>query len=131
MLPSLGQMRVASDTILLLAESLCSASRLYEIARYDTGHQLPSPSRWAATSQDSIAAKRAASGRLQDDCDTRDGSSSSSTTLIGTTVEEVELPRERFAYWCLDLLFLMAARLDTGKEWALSRRSRSPYTVLS
>lgn len=39
----------------------------------------------------------------------------STVTLDGTTMDDDELPRERFAYWCFDLLFLMCSRAPGGK----------------
>lgn len=34
--------------------------------------------------------------------------------MFGTTVESVEVGRERFAYWCLDALFLLCSSDESG-----------------
>ena len=36
--------------------------------------------------------------------------------MLGTTVEVTEAPRERFAYWCLDLLFHMCEGGEHGEQ---------------
>ena len=35
--------------------------------------------------------------------------------MVGTTVPMVQLPRERFAYWCFDLLFLICSNSQDGR----------------
>lgn len=42
-----------------------------------------------------------------------------STTLeerVGTTAKGMLLPRERFSYWCFDLLFLICSDTSRGKS---------------
>ncbi|KIL71464.1 hypothetical protein M378DRAFT_65148 [Amanita muscaria Koide BX008] len=47
----------------------------------------------------------------------------------GTTETSTVVPRERFSYWCFDLLFLVCS--NTTKESELSRRRLASLTLLS
>jgi hypothetical protein len=38
------------------------------------------------------------------------------TQMVGTTALMVQLPRERFAYWCYDLLFLICSNSQDGQS---------------
>jgi hypothetical protein len=40
--------------------------------------------------------------------------------MVGTTVPMVQLPRERFAYWCFDLLFLVCSNSQDG--WSITNQ---------
>lgn len=42
-------------------------------------------------------------------------------SILGSTVPATPLPRERFSYWCLDLLFLLCSDATDGesKRWVL------------
>ena len=47
--------------------------------------------------------------------------------MCGTTAENIELPRERFAYWAFDLLFLICSDSGKGKQ---SRGSKHCFATL-
>ena len=94
-LPRLGSRVISDDAITALARAVRDGSRLHEISQ-DTNYS--SPAMTLNGSADSFA-------RSEDRA-----SVASSGDLDGTTIDETELPRERFAYWCFDLLFLMCQR---------------------
>lgn len=103
-----------TDVIIALVRALCDASRLHEPAGGYPVNKSLSPTLTAVSSRDSADALRSgASGRVVSDYDIQ---GSSNTTLDGTTIDDEELPRERFAYWCLDLLFQMCDQAPKG-EW--------------
>jgi hypothetical protein len=96
-LPQLGKSQVPTDAITSLARALRDASQLHE----------PIISRGGITSPSMTAVNSASST----DSQSRMGEFSTQTSydqlLDGTTVDDAERPRERFAYWALDLLFSM------------------------
>lgn len=94
-LPRLGSRVISDDAITALARAVRDGSRLHEISQDTTSS---SPAMTLNGSADSFA-------RSEDHV-----SMTSSGDLDGTTIGESELPRERFAYWCFDLLFLMCQR---------------------
>ena len=100
-LPRLGSELISDDAITALARAVRDGSRLHEITQ-DTASL--SPAMTLNGSADSFA-------RSDDRA-----SMASSGDLDGTTVDEGELPRERFAYWCFDLLFLMCQRGSPASE---------------
>lgn len=102
-----------SDVILSLVQALRDASRLHEPAGDRSVGKSSSPSLTAVSSRDSGDARSNASSRMASDHYMQ---ASADTTLDGTTMDDEELPRERFAYWCLDLLFLMCNRASEGEN---------------
>lgn len=42
--------------------------------------------------------------------------SADSATMNGSTMNDTVVPRERFAYWCLDLLFLICSDSEKGES---------------
>lgn len=111
-LPKLGRPKVPTDAIASLAQALRDASRLHQLALDWSEASLASPSLTAASSGQSLNRKPAAAFVSASDFKSR---SSSDGTLDGTTIDDEELPRERFAYWCLDLLFHMCTRAQDGE----------------
>ncbi|BGP03886.1 Endocytosis and vacuole integrity protein [Rhodotorula toruloides] len=83
-LPHIGSPRVPDDLIRRLAKALQLASRLYRL-------DLPGPS-----------TNSRVEARFSLDFDEQ-----VKGEMFGTTVEIVENRKERFAYWCLDMLFLV------------------------
>lgn len=87
--PRLGNSAIPDDAIIALARSLSAASNLHEPKHEE-------------------APKAAKSPRP-------DGSVRSPLLPAGSTEDELDLPRERFSYWCLDLLFSMCTgRADSA-----------------
>lgn len=125
-LPSLGQARVPTDAILSLVCALRYASLLHSHGSSD-GAELMSPHLARASSRSSNTNVATSSDKKRNEDDT---SWDSTTTLVGTTLDDYELPRERFAYWCLDLLFLMCNQANDGKFFSKYicnlRRRRQP-----
>ncbi|KAL0948488.1 hypothetical protein HGRIS_011055 [Hohenbuehelia grisea] len=94
-LPHFGDPRVPDDLIRQLANVLCKGSCLYEL---DSGDSRPgSPGK-----------------------DSAQNSFDLSQNGLGSTDFGLALPRERFSYWCLDLLFLMCS--DNCKDQEGPRR---------
>ncbi|BGP35773.1 Endocytosis and vacuole integrity protein [Rhodotorula toruloides] len=83
-LPHLGSPRVPDDLVRRLAKALQLASRLYRL-------DLPDPSADAHIEPRFIL----------------DFDEQVEGEMFGTTVEIVDNRKERFAYWCLDMLFLI------------------------
>jgi hypothetical protein len=112
LLPQLGSPRVPADAIITLSKALRDASRLYDLAfdDYNTGLGLSSPAMTLVNSSDS--SKEA---RFLEDYDAQAAADLSDGELDGTTVGERERPRERFAFWALDLLFVMCKCPSEGK----------------
>jgi hypothetical protein len=81
--PKLGNSAIPDDAIIALARSLSSASDLHEPRHEEPPKAVRTPR--------------------------PDGNLRSPTLATGSTADEIDLPRERFSYWCLDLLFFMCA----------------------
>lgn len=103
--PYLGNPRVPDDLVSQFGKMLQNASRLH---RLDIDIDRP-------RSPESIGGRTLVeehNGKLRglrefDDLDF--------TQMVGTTVLMVQLPRERFAYWCFDLLFLICSNSQDGR----------------
>lgn len=108
-LPYLGGQRVPPDLIVMLAKSLQNASRLYDLDLPGVYSGPPTPA-------------ASANGSLSDDDRppketrfTRNYDVQAVAEMDGTTAEITPRPRERFAYWCLDLMFLMCSSRLQGE----------------
>jgi len=109
-LPNLGNQRVPTDAIVSLAQALCDTSHLHNRARRSSpDSQSMSPT--AVSTRDSGNSRVHARDKGVGEYNIP---SCSDTALEGTTIDDYELPRERFAYWCFDLLFLMSNRMPEG-----------------
>ena len=97
--PHLGDSRVPDDVVAQLAKVLQQGSRLRDVEDYSPA----SP-------------QSKASGRLSPDFEQVDHFGSDESTL-GTTEASKFLPRERFSYWCFDLLFLICSDIAQGPYW--------------
>ncbi|KAF8311099.1 hypothetical protein DL93DRAFT_1519713 [Clavulina sp. PMI_390] len=95
--PNLGDSRVSDGITISLAKALAMASKLHEL---DDSIPLPVPT----TPQD-----------LNSKSPSRHHKFDSLNTIEGTTAPVRVLPRERFAYWCFDLLFAVVA-LDSSEN---------------
>ncbi|BGP27996.1 Endocytosis and vacuole integrity protein [Rhodotorula toruloides] len=104
-LPHLGSPRVPDDLVCQLAKALQLASRLYRL-------DLPNPSAGSTVEP-----------RFSLDFDEQ-----VKGEMFGTTVEIVENRKERFAYWCLDMLFLIC---DGDKASDPERRRLAALSVPS
>lgn len=90
-MPHLGSTRVPDDLIKRLGKYLQTASRLYTLNLPGNGDG---------------GAKEA---RFDDDFDRQ-----ASGRVHGTTAEVLEVGRERFAYWCFEMLFSWASDSEQG-----------------
>ena len=86
--PRFGDARVADDVIRAFASTVQRASRLYTLDLPPTPPTTPS----------------AREARFVDDFDAH-----SAVVLAGTTARVIETPRERVAYWSLDLLIVLCS----------------------
>lgn len=98
--PHLGDPRVPDYIVTQLARVLLQGSQLRDAENY----QLPSPRSLTGGST------RSSQDGFEKVERFGDHSLSMGTTDVGSF-----LPRERFSYWCFDLLFLISS--DTAKGW--------------
>lgn len=129
-LPSIGASLVPDDLIRRLGKSLQTASRLYELDLPDSGDDSSPPTPTpAATTKDeqqpvAVSSSSSSSGketRFDPDFDRQ----AKGSDMYGTTAEVVEVGRERFAYWCFDLLFLLCSDEVEGESNAVQERAPS------
>ncbi|KAH9810864.1 hypothetical protein DFH28DRAFT_1224390 [Melampsora americana] len=105
-LPHLGGPGIPDETIQLLANALQEASRLHDLS------SLASP---ATLSTSSLLSGATNSGEHTPRKETRlisDFGFQTNDEVVGTSAEAVARPRERFAYWCFDLLFVCCSRVE-------------------
>lgn len=128
-LPCLGQQRVPTDAIISLVQALRDASMLHtHDPQYESGSQLISPNTTIVHGEYSpdVGSVRHDQKQIEDSSDW-----TSNDTLDGSTMDDYDLPRERFAYWCLDILFLMCNRAPSGEfSQANSRQNRRNHKGL-
>jgi len=97
LVPHLGDTRVPDHLITQLAKILHKGSQLYKSSM--------GPSRPDSPSTDTA--------NVSDD--PRDSHDFEKVDLnIGSTTPEVLVPRERFSFWCFDLLFLICSNVTSG-----------------
>lgn len=114
--PHLGHPRVPDGLAAQLGKILHHASRLYD------GEDLSSPTSSISTSTTSTSVVSPASS-----------SSSSPIKVIplnigdGSSMNRPLLPRERFSYWCFDVLFLICSSVTHGM-WEPWRNLVGPLT---
>ncbi|KAG9008257.1 hypothetical protein FRB94_013617 [Tulasnella sp. JGI-2019a] len=104
--PRVAIPRVPDDIIIQLGRTLRIASRLL-----DLDGKGPTDETDSGDDSDS-AGKQSVEFAYWD--------SSTADTLVGTTATGTPLPRERFSYWCFDLLFLLCS--DTVRDNAECRK---------
>lgn len=104
LVPHLGDMRVPDHLIAQLAKILHKGSQLYKSS---VDLSLPnSPSTDTANVSD----------------DSRDSHDFEKVDLdIGTTAPGILVPRERFSFWCFDLLFLICSNVTSDQESSRKR----------
>ena len=101
-IPCLGDDRVPDYLITQLAKVLQQGSQLLQ-HEGDEGHPPPTPN-----SPPRPNAKSAArSGKK--------GKAADGESVVGSTAPVAEVSRERFSYWCLDLLFFVCSDSSKGK----------------
>ncbi|KAG8906680.1 hypothetical protein FRB99_006381 [Tulasnella sp. 403] len=135
--PRIGDPRVPDHLIVQLGKTLQTASRIHDL---DLKRQAPlSPQsphfRDANPTSPSSSSSSTSSGTKKSHTATT--SNGSKTTLEsmnmdlpeGTTTTGDLLPRERFSYWCFDLLFFVCS--DSVKEGETSRRRISALILPS
>lgn len=107
-IPHLGLPKVPDDLIRRLGKYLQTASRLYAL-------NLPASTNGAVRSTATLHSSHGADdtpqkeARFEGDFDRQ-----ARGRVHGTTAEVLELGRERFAYWCFEMLFLLSSDLDLG-----------------
>ncbi|CCL98022.1 uncharacterized protein FIBRA_00015 [Fibroporia radiculosa] len=111
-IPYMGEGHIPDYLVVQLAKILHQGSRLREVDSYLSNP--PSP----ALGTGSVAPKPE-SDRISQDFEKVDRFGSPDMT-IGTTESGRFLPRERFSYWCFDLLFLICS--NTAKDKVSSRK---------
>jgi hypothetical protein len=128
---------VPDDLIRRLAKYLQTASRLYELDLPNSGASTPSTptkdNRRRSTSGSGVVSSFSASSAKETRFDSDFDRQAKGHDMYGTTAEVVEVGRERFAYWCLDLLFLLCSD-SKSKEGESTRPSfgdaRGELTIL-
>ncbi|GAA6010582.1 hypothetical protein JCM10207_007749 [Rhodosporidiobolus poonsookiae] len=110
-LPHIGTPVVPDRLLRRLSKTLQIASRLYRL-----DYPYPSTSTSLSPSE-STPAPTPPEPRFDLDFDRQVRGE-----VRGTTVEVVETPRERFAYWCFDLLFLLCEATEEGEDDPARRR---------
>ncbi|SGY81478.1 BQ5605_C009g05501 [Microbotryum silenes-dioicae] len=123
-LPFIGHALVPDDLIRRLGKSLQQASRLYELDLIDpTNDQDPSSrSRSSMRSVDDELSSTASSmkeTRFDNDFDRQ----AQTGEMHGTTAECVGVGRERFAYWCFELLFLTCAEAEASGTFSMTHKA--------
>ena len=101
-LPYLGNSGVPDDPVSQFGKMLQNASRL---------HRLDIDRPWSPESIGGRTLVEEHHGKLRGVCKFDD---LDFTQMVGTTVPMVQLSRERFAYWCFDLLFLICSNSQDG-----------------
>lgn len=123
--PSLGEPRVPDYIVQSLAKCLQQGSRLYDL-------DLPGMSTTASPAIGYIPNGRKGTPSISS---SEDGSSRKETrfskdflqakqAVDGTTADILSTPRERFAYWCFDLLFLTCSDVSVGRFQAFPTSSQ-------
>lgn len=108
-LPHIGTPLVPDELIRRLGKCLQTASRLYELDLPGHGtplHDTLSSNGSLSEHDVSVSAKET---RFDSDFDRQ-----ARGQMFGTTAEVVEVGRERFGYWCFDLLFLLCSDVEKG-----------------
>ena len=95
-IPYVGDERVPDYIILQLAKMLHQGSLLHQSFDEALGDGSISRSHSTTSSESSVSTKI--------------------DSYSGTTVNSAVVPRERFSYWCLDLLFLVCSNTDKGAD---------------
>jgi hypothetical protein len=98
--PHLGDLRLPDSQVVQLAKILSQGSKLYDAAQFE----LSLPSTPASAS---FGTPRMSSEFVKVDMDRY--------YRHGTTEPGAALPRERFSYWCFDLLFLICSNTTKGE----------------
>jgi len=113
-IPQLGDLRIPDSLVTQLAKVLRHGSRLHDSdAALDEVNSVGSSSPSHRKSKESH------------DFETVDMREYG----IGSTASGASLPRERFSYWCFDLLFLVCS--DTAKDQEASRRRVAALSIPS
>ena len=101
-MPHLGDTRVPDHLIIHLAKVLHQGSRLYK----------------SSTDSSRPGSPSADTAKVSDD--SRDTYDFEQVDVdIGTTAPGVLVPRERFSFWCFDLLFLICSDVTSGNATPL------------
>jgi len=100
--PYLGDSRVPDDLISQFGKMLQNASRLHRL-------DIDRP-----RSPESIGGRTLVEEHNGKPRGLREFDDVDFAQMVGTTVPMVQLPRERFAYWCFDLLFLICSNSQDG-----------------
>ena len=101
LVPHLGGRRVPDYLVGQLAKVLHQGSQLYKFPYHTPRSNSPGLGDWS-----NISSSREEFERIE-----LEGK--------GSTATEEVVPRERFSYWCLDLLFLICSDVTSGACWFL------------
>ena len=111
-LPHLGGHRVPDTLIRRLGKALQRASKLYELDLPELlSHDVVRP-------DDADDTETLKDDRFETRFDGDFDRLATGDDLFGTTAEVVAVGRERFAYWCFDLLWLMASDVEHGESFS-------------
>lgn len=102
--PRLGNSRVPDDVIVLLGKTLRTASRLHDLDM----------KRWSGSIISDVSSDDSESNGSQS-VEFSYWDASTADTLVGTTTTGNPLPRERFSYWCFDLLIQFCSGSTAGQ----------------
>jgi hypothetical protein len=111
-IPCLGDGRVPDYLITQLAKVLQQGSQLLQLEG-DEGHPPPTPN--------SPPPRPNAKSPAQSGKNKKGKAAADSEIVVGSTAPVAEVSRERFSYWCLDLLFLICSDSSKGKGPVLPR----------
>lgn len=113
--PYIGDMRVPDSIITQLAKTLHQGSRLYET---ESGYGSPPLHSAPSSPPPSITktgSKRSSNSRESKSTSHEINGAGEGSHHFGSTESGPLLPRERFSYWCFDLLFLICSDTTKGE----------------
>ncbi|KAL8279821.1 hypothetical protein RQP46_007671 [Phenoliferia psychrophenolica] len=112
-LPHIGSPLVPDELICRLGKCLQTASRLYEL---DLPGHGSTPLHDTISSNGSLSEHDVSGPTKETRFDSDFDRQARGRQMHGTTAEVVEVGRERFGYWCFDLLFLLCSDVEKDHE---------------
>ncbi|KAI5479516.1 endosomal peripheral membrane protein [Pseudohyphozyma bogoriensis] len=120
--PYIGNALVPDELIKRLGKCLQTASRLYELDLPNASSSLNDN----LSSADSIMEADVGHESTKETRFDSDFDRQATGEMFGTTAEVVEVGRERFGYWCFDLLFLLCSDVPPSDEEELEDVESGP-----
>jgi len=102
LVPHLGGPRVPDYLVGQLAKILHQGSQLYKFPFHTPRSSSPGLGDWS-----NVGSSR----------NSREEFEKLDLESVGSTATEEVVPRERFSYWCFDLLFLICSNVTSGACW--------------